>query len=331
MTLLSALPRISLVSTLLRARRQTPAGLLLRGAIVGHPPHQKGYVFKRTKFLLRAAAEPESTCIWLERLARPDTLPLWLKRPRLASKLQRPYLRHNWCNAQRLKALVAHYDRFGELFSARSSAAIYSDGLTLLPVAGPVGALDLRLVYRDQYEKEGDLTLTVEDAATTLCLASLTFTFGVEGGARVARIGGLQSGADSRVRELINAWTKQLHGLRPKALALWSLRELSASWQVERILAVSDAGHVGRDGRGRRSFTGHYDDFWGESEGVRRSEGEWELPLSVAPRPRAEIKPSRRKAHELRYAMLERLRGDLVAAQHGLDQQTTPALWLSQG
>ncbi|HEX3730000.1 MAG TPA: DUF535 family protein [Opitutaceae bacterium] len=290
----------------------------LKAAGLGYPAEESGAWRKRAKFFLRAVAEPRLTRSWIDRLGRPDTLPLWVERPRLGSKLQRAYLRRDWTRSARLAALGGHYDLLREIFAARPRAAIYARGLTLVRVAAAEGALDLRLVYRDQYEKEGELTLTVEDAATTLVVASISFTLGVEDDRRIAWVGGAQSGADPRVRELFNDWTKRLHGLRPKAFALWALRQLVVPWQVEALRAVSDARHVGREGRGRRSFAGRYDGFWAESEGTLRADGDWELPLAAAERGREELKASRRKAHERRYAMLAELRAELLAAHSTL-------------
>jgi len=290
----------------------------LKAAEFGYPPEEHAALRKRAKFLARAIAEPRLTRRWIDRLGRPDALPLGVERPRLWSKLQRPYLRRDWTHSARLAALGGHYDLLRELFGARPRAAIYARGLTLVRVAAAEGALDLRLVYRDQYEKEGELTLTVEDAATTLVVASISFTLGTEGERRIAWVGGLQSGADPRVRELFNDWTRRLHGLRPKALALWVLRQLVVPWQIEGIRAVSDARHVGREGRGRRAFAGRYDGFWAESDGTLRADGDWDIPLAAAERAREELKASRRKAHERRYAMLADLRAELLAAHSTL-------------
>ena len=53
-------------------------------------------------------------------------------------------------------------------------------------------------------------------------------------------------------------------------------------------------------------------------------DGDWSLPMVVPPRPREEIKPSRRKAHELRYAMLGELRGELLAAYSTVTPEAAP-------
>jgi uncharacterized protein VirK/YbjX len=103
-----------------------------------------------------------------------------------------------------------------------------------------------------------------------------------------------------------------MHGLRPKALALWCLQQLAACWQVGRIEAVGDAQHVYRHWSKRLEFAASYDEFWSESDGRRLPGGGWELPLQLKQRTRAELKPSRRKAHERRYAMLDALQPKLI-------------------
>ena len=298
----------------------------------GRPPgsavrrRSRGWRRRRAKFLARALLRRRTTAAWVGRVSRPDVSPLWAARPRLASKLQRAYLRADWRVGAVLDALKSRLRHPARAASPpRSGARVYGQGLTLVRVVGASGqAADLRLVYRDQFEKEGELTVTLEDAATGLLLSSITFclTDGPEG--RTAWIGGLQSAADPRTRALIQEWTKAMHGLRPKGLVLWALRQLCTPWQIGRLRAAADDRHVHRHWRRRRSIHARYDEFWAESGGVRDAAGEWDLPLSVPERPREELKPSRRKAHEQRYAMLADLRAELLAANASIAPDADP-------
>lgn len=288
---------------------------LLAAAAIGHPPGTPRWRRRRAKFLIRAAWQRESTRVWVRRLAESDLQPIWLTRPRLGSKLQRPYLCRDWGVAERVGALTDHYDILRELFSAASRAAIYRDGIAILRLAGKSGrTVDLRLAYKDQFEKEGELTLAVEDTQSGLTLAGVTFC--ITGPA--IWIGGLQASPDPRTRGLIHDVVKEMHGMRPKALALWALRELAQVWGIAQLRAIADSEHIYRHWRKRRAFAAVYDEFWAESGGTRHPEGGWELPLAVAARPRSEIKPSRRKAHELRYAMLADLAPELRSVYRAL-------------
>jgi uncharacterized protein VirK/YbjX len=223
----------------------------------------------------------------------------------------------------------------GSVVGADGLDRIYRGGLTVIRIeaAGSGRIVDLRLVYADQFEKEGELTLTVVDAAAGLELATLTFCIAGTGGERAIWIGGLQANPAAQTRVLINEVAKEMHGLRPKALALWALRQLARTWQIDRIQAVADEHHIYRHRHKRRSFSASYDQFWSESDGVRQAQG-WELPLETSERPAAELKASRRKAHARRYAMLAELAPlftqavEQLAAEHPAPTSTftyTPA------
>jgi hypothetical protein len=307
------------------APRRSGRTISLWAAAALGQPREAGWRRKRAKFLARGLWQGGATRAWVNRLGRADVQPLWAARPRLVSKLQRPYVHYRWDLSRRLEALTGHYDILRELLSSPAGERVYRGGITLVRLGSPTGrTVDLRLVYRDQFEKEGELSITVEDTATTLMLAGLSFCLLDEADGRVAWIGGLQASGDPRTRGLIHDVAKEMHGLRPKALALWALRQLSAPWQIERLRAAADRSHVYRHWGKRRDFEAKYDEFWAESSGSRLPDGDWELPLAVPPRPREEIKPSRRKAHERRYAMLADLRAELLAACSTLSPEAAP-------
>lgn len=272
---------------------------------------------KRAKFFLRALSQPRLTRAWLARLVQPDLAPLWAFRPRLALKLQRPYLCCAWGTLERFAALLGHYDALTQLFSAEARAAIFRDGLSVARLVNSTSGqrLDVQLFYHDKFEKEGELTLAIREVDSGLMLAGLTFSLVCNAGRRIVIIGGLQAGHDPRMCGLIHEAAKGLHGLRPKALALWCLQQLTLPWQITQIQAVGDTQHVWRHWRKRLEIAASYDEFWRESDGRELpGGGSWELPLQPRPRSRQELKPSRRKQHERRYAVLDELRPKLLAA-----------------
>jgi len=305
-------------------------------ALAMYPPGSKDCRWHRGKFLLRGLAHRRETQAWLERLAQPDLRPLWQSRPRLALKLQRGYLQKEWDVPHRLRALTGHYEVLPECISARGRQQIFSGGLRLLDLSGstasPAGVpefpghkLEISLLYQDQFEKEGELTLAVADAATGLALANLSFCLAVENGRRVIWIGGIQAKGDPRTRALIRDAAKSCHGLRPKALAVWCLRELAHCWNVARIYAVDDASQVCRRRKARAGFLASYDEFWTECDGFQHPDNSWELPLTVPRRARADLRPCRRKEHERRYAMLDAVQPQLRAAVAELAPNTNEA------
>ncbi|HTQ30742.1 MAG TPA: DUF535 family protein [Opitutaceae bacterium] len=288
---------------------------------------------KRVKFFLRALSQPRLTRAWLARLVQPDLAPLWALRPRLALKLQRPYLCCAWGPLERFAALFGHYEALSRLFAAEARTAIFDKGVSLVRLVGsPSGQrLDVRLFYHDRFEKEGELTLAIRDVKTGLALAGLTFSLVNNAGRPIAIIGGVQAGNDPRMRDLIHIAAKDMHGLRPKALALWCLQQFSPPWQITQLQAVGDSQHVWRHWRKRLTIAACYDEFWRESDGRRLAGGGWELPLRPRPRSRQELKPSRRRQHELRYALLDALQPKLLAALAALAPGRDAASALAAG
>jgi uncharacterized protein VirK/YbjX len=243
--------------------------------------------------------------------------PLWMARPRLALKIQRPYVCCAWEDPVRLAALLGHYEFFCQLFAPEVREAIYGDGATILRISGGEdgGKWDLQLFYHDRFEKEGDLTLAIREVESGVTLAGLTFCIARNNGERIAIVGGLQAGAGSGTLSHIHNAAKAMYGLRPKALVLWCLQQLAEPWQITQIQAVGDARHVWRHWRKKLDIAASYDEFWKESDGRRLAGGEnWMLPLKSAVRSRTELKPSRRKTYERRYAMLNALKPRLLDA-----------------
>lgn len=296
------------------------AGSFLRAAARVHPEPESGWRRNRLKFLLRALLHPLLTRRWLTRLDQPDTAFLLSLRPRLAEKLQRPYLCHGWTPSQRLAALCWHYGLLGRLMAPTASAAVLSGGLTLLrlQILDTALALDLRLAYQDQFEKEGDLSLLVEDPATGIALAGITFSLLQVAGRRAFLLGGVQGSPDPIARDKIRAVARAVCGLRAKALALDCVRTLARAWEIDDLFAVGDGCHVYSHSAKQRRIRASYDAFWEESDGLPLPGVFWSLPTRRRLRPRNEIKPSRRKAHEQRYRLLSRLQCALTEAVRAL-------------
>jgi uncharacterized protein VirK/YbjX len=261
-------------------------------------------------------SQPVLTRAWLARLVQPDIAPLWAARPRLVQKLQRPYVCCAWNSPMRLAALIKHYDFLCTVFDPEVRKAIYGEGVDLVRMthAETGDKWELRLFYHDRFEREGEMTLALRDIETGVMLAGMTFCLAQNGDDRIAIIGGMQAGGDPRTRDLIHDATKALFGMRPKALLVWCLQQLAELWKLTQIQAVGDDQHVWRHWMKQVEIAASYNEFWRESDGrTLPGGGSWELPLRFSSRPRGELKPSRRKTYERRYAMLDSLRPKLIA------------------
>jgi uncharacterized protein VirK/YbjX len=281
-----------------------------------HAAEIKGGLRRRARFFLRAMSQPRLTRAWLARLVQPDISPLWAARPRLALKLQRPYVSCAWDSATRFAALTRHYEILCQVLAPEVRAAVYGDGLDIVRVTHPESGTqwDLRLFYHDKFEREGEMTLALREVKTGVMIASLTFCLAHNSGKRIAIIGGMQSSRDPRTRGLIHDAAKCLCGMRPKALLVWCLQQLAGPWQLTQIQAVGDGQHVWRHWTKQMEIAASYDEFWRECDGRSLpGGGSWDLPLKNTVRPRGELKPSRRKMHERRYALLDALHPTLLS------------------
>jgi len=288
---------------------------LLRG---GHRLRDR---WQRAKFKARAYWQATSTKAYLQCLASPFVSPLWSQRPRLAMKLQRPYVHARWTVADRLAALSAHYEALASLVSRPKALALYRDGLTLVRLQGETKGRSyaVRLAYQNEFEAAGELTLSVVDVETGTALANLTFTLVDQANVRTLCIGGIQAGTEPWSRALVQTAGKELFGLRPKALALWCVRHLARVWAIERITAVSDSRQTGPAARRRGEAPIPHDAFWQESGGSLQTDGTWELPLEVPRRALGVMSDAQAEAYRARYAFLDRLAPHLLAAAADLN------------
>jgi uncharacterized protein VirK/YbjX len=123
-------------------------------------------------------------------------------------------------------------------------------------------------------------------------------------GRREIFIGGLQGFKTANEREYVVAVTRELFGLRPKALLVFALQQLAALWDVAAIHAVSNQT---RNLRHRpKHIQADYDQFWRESGAALEPDGNFTLPVAFVPRDLASIKPNKRTMYRRRYQMLDK-------------------------
>lgn len=279
-----------------------------------HPDPGWGDQLARMKYCARALLTPWRTAAWFKRLEAPELADLVRVHPRLYSKLQRPYLHRRVTVSQRLDLLQEHYGFVGDALDGTMRNAVSSaKGLHLadLPASDPA-RYSLRLRYDDQFEKEGELTLALYDAALEESIFTLSFTVtNWRGGAAGTSlfVGGLQGRRGANDRDEIVALTRSLHGLRPKALLIFAVQSLAAAWGISEIRAVGDSEHIYRHFRKRREIRASYDEFWTECQGARNDDGNYTLPSRPVVRPLETLPANKRSLYRKRYAMLETLGG----------------------
>ena len=250
---------------------------------------------------------------WFEILQRPELAVVAGHHPYLFQKLQRPYLNRTLNTCQRFQALQQHYQFVVAQFSPVVRQEIYGTPgklLARLPLEG-IGKFGLRLSCSRQ-EKEGDLVIGLVNLDTGAVLFTLAFSITqFETEPRQIFIGGLQGNKQACDKELIIAITREMHGLRPKALLLFALQELCTAWGVTRLRAVSDAMHIYKHWQKRKQVASSYDEWWMESGGVLADDGNFDLPATFVPREIATLKVNKRPVYKHRYQMLAEIAGQI--------------------
>ena len=274
----------------------------------------------RLKYCVRALRHPRLTLEWFRLLDQPRLRPVTRRHPRLFSKLQRPYLHRRLGPAARLEAMRQHYGFLLGRLGDDAMAGIYRpEGLLLgwLPETGS-GCYALRLLYRDQFEKEGDLVLALREERSGGLLFTLTFAVGQPTPDTAELfIGGLQGSRQANERERIVELTRTWHGLRPKALLVFALQRLAQLWNCQAIQAVGDAEHIYRHAHRRRDIPARHDEFWAECGGLPGAGGNFRLPAAPTVRDISELPRGKRPVYRRRYAMLELLGTDIQMALAG--------------
>ena len=262
----------------------------------------------KVKYCMRGLARPFATKEWFECLHQPDLLELVRSHPLILSKLQRPYLYRGLTIGEQLQFLKEHYTFMLRTFPVEVRSKIYSrTGTPLAKIILPdVGGYNLFLFYGDMFQKEGELTLVLSNEQTGGRLFALTFTIiNEKPDSREIFIGGLQGFRRTTDKEEVVLLTRAMHGLRPKALLLFSLQQLAIDWDVKSIRAVSDRRSIYTDFRlKKKNVLASYDEFWTDSQGVLGQDGLFILPPLFVARDISEIKPAKRSLYRRRYDML---------------------------
>ena len=293
-------------------------GKLLETAPLVHRDPSPGGIVKRAKYCLRGLAFAPYTSEWFEFLEKPKLTFIIQNHPALFHKLQRPYLNRTLNTAERLDALKQHYLFILDQFSQSLTEEVYTPSgklLLELPIE-EIGTLELRLVC-SKMQKEGDLTLCLANKETASGIATLSFSISKwQKQHKEVFIGGLQGNKETDERTVV-AITRDLYGLRPKALLFYIVQRLATHWGVGHLRAVSDDLHIYRHFQARRNVVASYNQFWDECGGALAPDGIFDLPAAFVPREISAIRANKRQLYRRRYAMLEGINHQLIARLSG--------------
>jgi uncharacterized protein VirK/YbjX len=144
-------------------------------------------------------------------------------------------------------------------------------------------------------------------------ISSLTFVLRQGAAGREILIGGVQGGHSENSREDIRVATQVFHGLRPKHLLVYLLREIASLWGVSRIQAVSDSAHCLTRGRyqGRIKIVSSYDQLWQDVGGQSREDGFYSLPVMQNRRALEDVPSRKRAQYRRRYSLMDSIAAEM--------------------
>ncbi len=274
-----------------------------------------GGVRRAVRYLARALVSPRATGRWL---AYVETGPVrqapLAARLDLAQKIYRPLCRRDLGLTRRIDLLQAHYDSLADRLSASAIARLAAGRpIVLATLSGRSGRRYHLTVARDcRFGKEGELTLGLRACDPDMALAVVTILIArPPGGGRLVSIGGLQGPARPHGRDDVVAATRDLHGLRPKRAAVAAACMLARWVDAGGIVAAANDTHVGHSLPRRMPVHADYDAFWIELGGIRRADGDFDLPIQPPQRSIADVPAKKRRDWLRRATMLDDLAGQL--------------------
>ncbi len=276
---------------------------------------------RRFKLISRSIITTPWTKNWLfflqEHLVAKE---FFLDNPRLLEKIHRTYLRKNFSIGSRVEILRTHFELLHHYVPEpiwRSLAK--NKTIELATLTGRDDFLYKLELKQTNFEKEGELSISLFDINNEIALATITFSLVGSREKPIISIGGLQGTPSSSSSEAIRIATKALHGLRPKQAVLFALIFVSQWFKSDLILATSNNNHMYRAWwrrawwwKGKKIINADYDSFWIEQNAsMCRRSGDFNINTSIKLRRPEEIPNRKRAEYARRYFVINQLQSDI--------------------
>jgi len=263
---------------------------------------------RRVKFLLRALLQWPYSKRWFHYLSsHPELAAALPHQPQWLHKLQRPYVCTDFDCATKLRVLQQHFSIFlTQLPATLIFQLLRVPSVVVATIEGKSQArYRIELSLTRIMDKEGELMLTLVPEATQERLVTLAFSFSKDdAGQCQVLLGCLQGPQASGGRERFREVTKDLHGLMPKTLLVKALCALSLQLGMNKVLAISNRGHVHNSHwRGYHAISSDYDALWITMGGVASSENFFQIPSWQPERNLAAVASNKRAQYQRRQAL----------------------------
>jgi uncharacterized protein VirK/YbjX len=266
------------------------------------------------KIHLRALAQPGPTQRWLALLnSHPALLECVALEPTAVRKIYRPYMSATLNTEQRLAVLTSHYAFMFSRGLAAMLAQACRSGFPLARITGKTGiAYDVQLRAVGTCGREGELVLQLCCAGAVVY--STAFTFWTEDGVARVGIGCVQGPRGADAMAAIKQATRELHGLRAKALLVGLVQQLGNALGCTELRLVGNANRTPGPSLDNGTVRADYEQFWRELGAARRCDGDFTLPCApLAPLALEDVVQKRRSEARKRHQMLQDVTSDVVA------------------
>ena len=246
-------------------------------------------------------------------------------RPEIFGIVLTPYLAASWKPPTRIARFVDHH---------RTVAAI--GGIVDFPPDIMIDVVRLTAIdsrYRITLDQarwlllEGPLVMSLWDG--THRIFHLGFCLSSENGRRIAYIGSVQGrreidagNGEGDMLGVYRGFTKAAAAMRPRDFLVEVFRMFCKALDVAEIRAVAEYNHPQRQAVSDVKLS--YDDIWVERGGRQGDDGFFVLPVDAARRGDNDIPTKKKAMYAKRYAMLDLIEADLIAAlRSSLDLSAT--------
>ena len=234
-------------------------------------------------------------------------------RPRIYFKPFRVYMSTKWGKKERTKALLSCYAFINQQpFLTRVIQEEKPIKLAEFTMKYNSEKGQIYLGYNERFRKEGELVVSLHCDSYQEAICEASFVIDKENEEWVCRIGCVQGNKSAETENAIKELQKQMYALRPKALMIFIIQELSrqlgctALYGVgSKIQAHNKKHFIHIEWLHKLSFS--YDTLWKEADGTPDKDGWFKLPIEMHRKPIEEIKSSKRSLYRYRYEMLDKI------------------------
>jgi uncharacterized protein VirK/YbjX len=265
------------------------------------------------KLHLRALPHRNATRRWLALLnSHPVFSEFVQQRPSIVNKIYRPYLTATLGVEQRLAVLASHYAFMFSHGLAALLAQASRGGFLLARIEGKTGIpYEVQLRAAGTCEREGELVLQLHCAGAVVY--STAFTFEAADGVARVTIGCLQGPRGDDAMAAIKQATRELHGLRAKALLVGLVQQLGYALGCAELRLVGNGNRTAGRALGRGHVRADYEQLWHELGAQPRADGDFTLACApLAPLVLEQVAQKRRSEARKRHQLLQAVTDDVV-------------------